>query len=49
MGVLGADKNIRFVGVKVDSGKLQVGEYKKDIKSPLLKASQLKENVVDSR
>lgn len=51
MGVLQADKNIRFAGVIDDSGKLLVGEYRKDIESPLIKASRLKEeaNIVDSR
>jgi hypothetical protein len=41
MEVLKADKNIRFAGVIDDSGKLLVGEYRKDIGSPLIKASQL--------
>jgi hypothetical protein len=45
IGVLGADRNIRFAGVIDDSGKLLVGEYRKDIESPLIKANQL----VDSR
>jgi hypothetical protein len=45
MGVLQADKNIRFAGVIDDSGKLLVGEYRKDIESPLIKANQ----IVDSR
>lgn len=48
MGVLQADRNIRFAGVIDDTGKLLVGEYRKDIESPLIKASRLKENVVDS-
>jgi hypothetical protein len=43
--VLKADKNIRFAGVIDDTGKLLVGEYRKDIESPLIKADQL----VDSR
>jgi hypothetical protein len=43
--VLKADKNIRFAGVIDDSGKLLVGEYRKDIESPLIRANQ----IVDSR
>jgi hypothetical protein len=49
MEVLEADKNIRFAGVVDDNGKLLVGEYRKDIELPLIKASQLKENILDSR
>jgi hypothetical protein len=45
MGVLKSDNNIRFAGVIDDSGKLLVGEYRKDIDSPLIKANQL----IDSR
>jgi hypothetical protein len=45
MEVLKADKNIRFAGVIDDSGKLLVGEYRKDIESPLIRANQ----IVDSR
>jgi hypothetical protein len=40
-GVLKADKKIRFAGVIDDNGKLLVGEYRKDIESPLIKANQL--------
>jgi hypothetical protein len=43
--VLKADKNIRFAGVIDDGGKLLVGEYRKDIESPLIRANQ----IVDSR
>jgi len=43
--VLKADKNIRFAGVIDDNGKLLVGEYRKDIESPLIKANQ----IVDGR
>ncbi|HJS68948.1 MAG TPA: hypothetical protein VJ730_05955 [Nitrososphaera sp.] len=45
MEVLKADKNIRFAGVIDDGGKLLVGEYRKDIESPLIRANQ----IVDSR
>lgn len=44
-GVLKADKKIRFAGVIDDNGKLLVGEYRKDIESPLIRANQL----IDSR
>ena len=43
--VLKADRNIRFAGVIDDAGKLLVGEYRKDIESPLIKANQ----IVDGR
>lgn len=37
--VLLADRNIRFAGVVNDEGKLVVGEYRKDIESPLIHAN----------
>jgi hypothetical protein len=44
MEVLKADKNIRFAGVIDDGGKLLVGEYRKDIESPLIRANQIVDN-----
>jgi hypothetical protein len=41
MEVLKADNSIRFAGVIDDSGKLLVGEYRKDIESPLIKTNQI--------
>lgn len=34
------DRNVRFAGVVDKNGKLLVGEYRKDIKSPLLESLQ---------
>ena len=44
MEVLKADKNISFAGVIDDGGKLLVGEYRKDIESPLIRANQIVDN-----
>ena len=37
--VLAVDKNIRFAGVIDNEGKLLVGQYRKDIQSPLIKSA----------
>ncbi|MEW6605206.1 MAG: hypothetical protein AB1351_11050 [Thermoproteota archaeon] len=46
VAVLTADKNVRFAGVIEGSGKLIVGEYRKDIQAPLIAANHMEENLV---
>ncbi len=45
---LAVDKNIRFAGVIDEAGKLLVGNYRKDIESPLINSSSLTEQKKNS-
>jgi hypothetical protein len=42
------DKKVRFAGVMDERGMLLVGEYRKDIKSPMLKRSPSGDNAETS-
>ena len=40
---LSVDRNVRFAGVVDSNGKLLIGKYREDIKSPLFESTQKKE------